>query len=492
MLLASGWVIFLYIIIGLLFGIIIGAMPGLSVVVAVAVVFPITMYMLPLHGIVLLSSIYTGGVYGGGLTAIALNIPGTGAAVATGFDGYPMTQQGDYYLAVGYGLMSSVIGTFFGYLLLLLVFRPLGGLVLFFGPPEMLMLAVFAFTIIGFVHKDITSSLIGGILGLLIGSIGMSPVGSIRGTFGLYQLIDGIPFVPALVGLFAISEAFIMLESEYLYDVNATKKERKGFMQVFEGVIGVFKYPMATIRSLLIGLVVGVIPAAGSTIASIISYGQGRVLSKKAALFGKGSPEGVICAETANNASEAGAMGTLLCFGIPGSGATAILLGAFMVHGINPGPYLIREHMGFAYAIILSNFIQAILLFFIALIVISFIGKAISVPTSYLVPIIISTSIIGSFAVRGIWLDVIILLIFGIIGFVMRKLNYPLITIILGLLLSGILEREALRTFRSFGYRPFEILHSPIVLIFIVLIILTLLGPKLKGFYDSRKESVTE
>lgn len=485
---SGGWMLFLWILIGLFIGLFFGALPGVSGVVGVAVCYPLTIYMDPVSGIILLSSIYTGGIYGGGLTALALNIPGTGASVATVFDGYPMTIKGQYYKAVGISLASSIIGCFLGYVWLLFLLVPIGRLVLLFGPSEMLMLVIFAFTVIGFVHKDIVSSLIGGSIGLLLGSIGISPVGAMRGTFGVFELIDGISFVAAVVGLFAVSEALFLVEKESIVekgDISAKGKFDR--TQFLSGMALVVKKPIAVIRSLVIGLLVGIVPAAGSTIAAVVSYGQGRAFAKDRESWGKGNPEGVISAEVANNASEAGAMATLLCFGIPGSGSTAILLGAFIMHGLVPGPYMIREHLDFAYAIIASNFLQAVLLFFVAIVVISFIGKLITIPTCYLIPMIISISFVGAYASRHSWVDVLVVAFFGILGYVMRKLDYPVITIVLGLMLSKILEGEVFRTYRSFSGRFEEILTRPIVLIFLVLIILVTVVPR---FMQKRQQNV--
>lgn len=493
MLTQAGWMyVFLVIIGGLIIGAFLGAMPGITATVAVALMFPPSIYMPSLLGIIFLSSIYTGGVYGGGVMSIALNIPGSGAAVATTFDGYPMTQKGLYFQAVGYGLMSSVIGCLAAYIAIFFLLVPIGLFALKFGPPEIMMIAIFAFSIIGFVTGNMLKSLIGGFTGLLLGTVGSNSLAQPRGILGFFELLDGLPFVVTLIGLFAISEAFFLMFKESIVqkgvgdEVLHKKFDVQGIMEGFKGV---FRYPVTLIRSMIIGLGIGIVPAAGSTIASIISYGQAQSNAKNPKEFGTGCPEGVVAAETANNSSEAGAMATMLCFGIPGSSATAVLMGAFMVHGLLPGPYLVRDHMDFAYAVIISNFIQGILLVLVGLFLIYSIGRIIAIPTKILVPMIIATSVLGAFAARQIYLDVFIVLIFGIIGYMMRKYDYSSLAMVLGLILSGIMENEFFRTYSLYSGRFEKLFLRPIFDLLLIVTIVSLFYPVIKRYVEQRKKT---
>lgn len=474
---------------GLAFGAFLGAMPGITGVIAVALMFPPSIYMNPVVGVVLLSAVYTGSVYGGGVMSIALNIPGTGAAVAATFDGYPMTRKGLYYEAVGYGLVSSVIGCLFAYIAIFFLLTPIGLFALRFGPPEMLMVAVFGFTIIGIVTGDLSKSVIAGFLGLLLGTIGTDPRGFPRGIFGQFELMDGLPFVVLLIGLFAISEALNLIHKKSITsEAQEISQLTFSLKRILKAMVGAFKYYKTIGISGIIGLLIGIVPAAGSTVASIVSYSQAKNYSKNSKEFGKGAPEGVISAETANNASEAGAMTTMLCFGIPGSGATAILLGAFYVHGMSPGPYLIRDNLDFAYVLILSNFIQAFLLIFVGLLLIALIGKIISIKTHVLVPLIIATSTVGAFAAREMPIDLTILFIAGLLGYVMRKYEYPLLSIVLGLVLSRTIEREFFRTVSLYEGRVLQLLERPIFLGLLVITLISVLVPLVKKFLEKRQQ----
>ncbi|WP_069366564.1 tripartite tricarboxylate transporter permease [Salisediminibacterium beveridgei] len=481
------FIIFVVLFSGLLIGAFMGAMPGLTATVAVALMFPPSMQLPSLLGILFLSAVYTGGVYGGGVMSIALNIPGSGAAVATTFDGYPMTRKGKYYEAVGYGLGASLVGCFLAYLAIFFLLVPIGTFAIRFGPPEMLMVAIFAIAVIGVVTGDLIRSVVAGFLGLLLGTIGSTPMGIPRGTFGFFELIDGVPFVVAIIGLFAISEAIFLLNRKEIVEAD-DNIPKFNFGKIMFGFKGAFTYYWNLLRSSMIGLGVGIIPAAGSTIASMMSYGRAKASAKDPDSFGQGNPEGVVAAEAANNGSEAGSMSTMLAFGIPGSGATAILLGAFMMHGMTPGPYLVRDHIDFAYAVIISNFFQAFLLLFAGILLIAFIGKVISVPIKILVPLIIATSVVGTFAYRGMMFDVYVLFLFGILGYFLRQHYYPLISVVLGLVLADMLEGEFFRTITIYSNGLWPVFQRPIFLTLLAATIISLLIPLYKVIQKNRSK----
>jgi len=473
------WNVFLYLLLGLIAGIWIGAIPGVSGMLAISIMLIPSYYLSPIEAIIFLESIYTGAIYGGGITAVLLNVPGAPGAVATGFDGYEMTKSGHHNEALGIGLMASVVGCFFGYLLIIFLFIPLANLVVRFGPSEMLMVVLFALTVIGLVRGGIIKTLLIGFLGLLIGTIGASPFGMPRGTFGIDALYEGIPLVPAILGMLAVSELFFMIEKELIVSTSERKKDVK---LIFKGAWSYFKYKTTTVRSLIIGVIIGLLPAAGSTIASTVSYGQARSASRHPDTFGKGNPEGVAAAETANNSSEGGAMATMMAFGVPGSGATAILMAAFMIHGMNPGPYLVKDHMDFAYAIFVANLFEALFLGLIGLAFIYYLSRVVFVPTRILVPAITIIAVLGSLALRGLIIDVVVLLAFGILGYMCRKFGYPILSLVLGFMLGGLVDGEFVRTYLLFKGKYLTIFQRPIVVTLLCLTILSVMWPFLSRY----------
>lgn len=463
--------VILFLILGLAIGVLLGSIPGISGMIAISIMLVPSYYMEPLQAIVFLSAIYTGSIYGGGLTAILLNIPGTPAAVPTCFDGYPLTQQGKYSVALGTGIGSSIIGVLISYTIILFLLVPIGSFVLSLGPPEMLMVVIFAFSIIGASKGSIRKTFIVGLIGLLLGTIGATPSGRPRGIMGEYALFEGIDLVPALLGLLAVSELFFMIEKEFI--VKEGDKKSTNLKEIFEGIIYVFKNPVNAIRSALIGTGIGLLPAAGVTIASMTSYGQAQRASENPEKFGEGAQEGLMAAEVANNSSEGGSMATMLSFGIPGSSTVAVLMAALMIHGLNPGPFLMRDHLDFAYAIILSNIIGVFLLAIIAVIFVYYFSNIVNIPTRILVPAIGIFSVLGAYSVRGLFIDVLVLLVFAFLGYLVRKYEYPIMGVVLGFILGGMMDAEFVRTYTMYGNDPLALFNRPL---FVVLLAITLLS----------------
>lgn len=438
------WSPLMYMVLGLVVGIVLGAIPGLSGSLGIAILLPTTYYMTSVDAILFLSAIFTGSIYAGGVTAILLNIPGSPGAIVTTLDGYEMTKQGQQMKALGIGLGSSFIGCIFGYLVILFFLQPFGKLVLSFGPPEMLILTFFALSVICVMEGSIVRTLIAGVLGLLIGTIGATAYGRSRGTFDIPELYEGIQLVPALIGLLAIAEIFFLIYKESIVENKLTNQ--RNFKDLIEGLFIPFKYKINLIRSAFIGLFIGLMPAAGSSIASVVSYGQAQTWSKNKGKLGKGHAEGIVAPETANNASEGGAMATMMSLGIPGSGATALLMVAFMIHGLSPGPYLIRDHLDLTYAVIIGNIIQGFLLIGLGLLFIWYFSRLALVPTKILIPIVIVLSFLGALATRGLMVDVALALAFGVLGLIFREYNYPIIALLLGIILGPNLDVQYTRT----------------------------------------------
>ncbi|WP_366922046.1 tripartite tricarboxylate transporter permease [Metallumcola ferriviriculae] len=474
------WDLILYIFVGLIIGIALGALPGVSGVTAITLMLVPSYYMPSLQAIVFLTAIYTGSVYGGGITAVLLNIPGTPAAIATGFDGFPMTQSGRHNEALGLGLMSSAFGLFVSYLFVLVFLLPIGKLVMKFGPPEMLMVVLIAISSVGLVKGQILPSLMTGMFGILVGTIGASPMGHVRGIFGQMALYEGIPLIPALLGMLAVSELFVLVEKETIIAKDAEPSH--SMKDIIKGLFSTFKYKGTLVKSSLIGIGIGLLPAAGSTVASMLSYGAAMRRSKQPDNFGKGDPEGVIAAEAANNGSEGGAVATMLCFGVPGSATTALLMAAFMIQGMSPGPYLIREHLDFAYAVVLTQFIIAIMLVLVGVVFIYYFSKLVYLPIGVIVPMVLVFSVLGALSLRKLSIDVVILILFAVFGYILKKLDYPIMGFILGFILGELMDKEMVKTYMLYSNDISGLFHRPIFLTLLVITSSVFLWPVVKRF----------
>lgn len=483
------WQNFLLLIVGLAFGVTLGAIPGLTGSLGIALMLPLTFTMDPLPAFVFLISIYTGGLFGGAITAILINTPGSPAAVATTLDGYALTKKGLSGKALGLAIGASSTGGLIGAVVLLIIIQPLASFALKFGPTEMFIIAVFGLTIISSIQEGgFIKSIYGGLFGILLGTVGMTSTGAMRGTFGSIHLLDGIPMIPALIGLFAVSELFVLADKKYVSKKQQGAIEQRYSSQILSGIKRVYKYPFNLLRSGSIGVFIGALPAAGSTIASLVSYNEAKRFSKKKEEFGKGSEEGLVAAESANNASEGGALATMLVLGIPGSASTAMLLGAIIMQGWVPGPRLFIDHSEVLYGIIFSVVIQVIMLLVVGALIAMAAGKIINIPNNILVPVIITFALIGSFAVRNMIFDAFLVFIFGLIGWYLRKNNYPIIAVVLGLILGPIADRELLRSVQLHGADTLQaFFERPVSLILIIITIVGVLTPILMERYGKKK-----
>jgi putative tricarboxylic transport membrane protein len=473
--LTSSWSAWLWLVPGLLIGLVFGAMPGISITMAMAIFLPITLYMDFLPAIVFLTSIYTGAGFGGSVPAVLMNIPGTSSAVATTFDGYPMARSGRHNQALGVALASSVIGTLASYVLLLFLIVPVSIIVLKLGPLEMFAIAVWGLLLLGSLSgPSVWRGLLAGVFGVLLGTIGMNTAGFIRGTMNVPWLLDGIPAIPAMMGLLAASQLLNLINTTYLIE---NEDDRKiSFARIIEGVKLTMKFPTIIFRGATIGVIVGAIPGVGSSISNLISYSETKRNAPDSDTFGSGNPKGVIAAESANSSSEGGAMATMLALGIPGGGATAILLAAFAMHNIIGGPQFIAQNRDIVYAIIFSNFAQAIMLLFVGLGFVYLAASIVRVPLRFLIPSVLVVSTFGSYAILGSLAGPITLFIFAILGWAMVRYEYPVAATVVGLLLGSLLEQNIIRTWQisrgDIGYlleRPGAILILVVMVSSIVL-----------------------
>ncbi|AQS52071.1 hypothetical protein PAEH1_11985 [Paenalcaligenes hominis] len=463
----------LYVIPGLMIGLIFGAVPGLQISMAMAVFLPITWMMDFLQAMLFLTAIFTGGAYGGGVTAILMNIPGSSSSVATAFDGYPMAQKGKHNEALGLGLGASVVGTFIGYLLLLLLIQPLAGMVLRLGPLEMVMIVLWGLALIATLNDStVAKGLLAGVLGLLLSQVGMSSTGVMRTTIGNPYLIDGIAVVPAMIGLFAASELLRIRSNAFLVQEEASRKI--SFKKILSGFFEVFKHPKILLKGSFIGALIGAVPGVGSSVANLVAYGEIRRNAKNQDEFGKGAPEGLIAAESSNSSSEGGSMTALLALGIPGGAATAVLLAAFSFHNLVGGPAFIRDQRDLVYSIIIGNFGQVILLAFVALMILPILGLVVRIPLTYLVPSVLALCAWGGFGITGTVAGPMTVMVFAGLGWLMRRHAYPVAATVIGLLLGKMAEGEMVRTLQISAGNPLTYFaERPIAIVLLVLFILS-------------------
>ena len=490
-LLSSSWTAWVFVLPGLIIGLFFGAMPGISITMAMAIFLPMTLYMDFLPAIIFLTAIYTGAGFGGSVPAVLMNIPGTSSALATTFDGYPMARQGRHNGALGLALTASVLGCLASYILLLVLIAPVSHVVLKMGPLELFVIAVWGLLLLGSLSgNSLPRGLLAGVFGVLLGTIGMNTAGFIRGTMGVPWLLDGIPTIPAMMGLLAASQLLGLINTSYLIEDEGLRKI--SMPKILSGVKMAVKEPKIIIRGTLIGVIVGSIPGVGSSISNLLSYSEAQRTSDDGESFGKGNPKGVIAAEAANSSSEGGAMATMLALGIPGGGATAILLAAFAMHNIVGGPSFIAQNKDIVYAIIFSNFAQAMLLFFVGLGFVYLAGYVVRVPLRFLIPSVLVVSVFGSYAIDGSASGPITLAVFSVLGWAMVRYDYPVAATVVGLLLGRLLEGNLLRSYQVSGGKLSYALERPGALFILALLVLSIVLSVISRARKKRRLSVRD
>ena len=463
---------FSWIIFGTMLGLLVGAVPGFTSSMATGLLLPITFAMEPVYAMIFLISVYISAIYGGSITAILLNTPGTPESSATTFDGYELTQKGMGNEALGVAFFSSAMGGLMSYTAMLFMMTPFAKLALKFGPPEMFLIALLGVSVLAVMATTSPAKvLISGLFGLLLGTMGVVPTGEWRATFGSLYLTDGIQVVPAIVGFFAMSEVFNMAARDNI--IKSGFKFQCSIKAIIRGMFMAMKYPKTIFRSAFLGFIIGIIPAAGASVAAFVGYGEAKRLSKTPELFGTGTPEGVCAPETANNASTGGDLITTFALGVPGSSTCAVLMGALMIQGLRPGPQLLREQMPLIYTIIAAAIIaQAIMIVMSVAMGYTF-THMMNVSTKILAPCLIFFCIVGAFAVRSAPFDVWIMLAFGVMGWFMRRSGYSLAAAVLGVVLGAIADNELIRTYTIFGSdTPFCFFNRPLSLVILGFILL--------------------
>ena len=425
------------IVAGVGIGIILGALPGLTATMGIAIALPLTFGMRPDAGLVLLVSIFIGGIHGGGIPGILIRTPGTPASAASMIDGFELTKQGKASYALGIHAFSSATGSFISTILLIFISTWIALFALNFGPAEFFLLAVFGLTVVASVTgKSATKGLMMACLGLLLSTVGIDPIkGFSRFSFGVWQLMDGFSLVPALIGLFAISQVLVEIQTLGQSIVQAERVHVK--LPDRKTVLGLMP---TIVKSSLIGTLIGAIPGPGAILGSFVPYAEAKRASKHPEKFGKGALEGVAAAEAGNNSAAIGAMIPTLTLGIPGEAATAVLIGGLMILGLQPGPMLFVENADVVYSLFAATLLGAVVLLGLGLLMAQYIGKLITVPKKILLPTVLLLCIIGSFAIRNSVFDVGVAIGFGILGYVLNRIDYPTVPILLGLILGPIAE----------------------------------------------------
>ncbi len=459
---------------GVLIGVLVGALPGLSSPMAIALLIPFTISLEPVAAISMMAALYCAGTFGGSITAILINAPGAPPAVATALDGYPMAKNGEPGRALGLATVASVLGGIFSLIVFIFAAPLLASVALEFGPAEYFGLAIFALSMLASM-SGISSirNLISGLTGVLLGTIGIHlTTGVERFTFNIGELEEGISFVPVLIGLFAVSELF--KQSEKLNNV-VERIHAKALKLPTWKELNKLKYTI--LRSSGIGTFIGILPAEGSTVAAIMGYNEARRWSKNKELFGKGSPEGIVGPEAANNAAAGGAMVPTLALGIPGSGSTALILAALIMHGFRPGPYLISETPEFVYAIFGAMLIANFGFLFIGLVGAKFFSLIAFIPRKLLWPAVFVFSMIGSYSFSSSMFDVWIMLAAGLLGYFMDRHGFGAAPLVMGLILGKLVEESFSQSMIIYDNNFLSFFESPIVILFFVLTFFSLSSP---------------
>ena len=457
--------------VGTVAGIVIGALPGLTATMGVALLVPLTFGRPPLESLSMLMGIYCGAMYGGAISAILIRTPGTPAAAATVMEGYPMAKRGEAGRAMAMALFASFFGGVVGALIMTFASPFVSSVALEFGPVEYFGLAIFGLSvIISISGRSLIKGMMSAFFGLLICTTGFDPIsGYPRFTFGLVEMMEGPPFIPTLIGLFAVSEVFNEVQKDGV--VQQVKAKLDQYLPSWTDIKYCFK---ELCRSSIIGTIIGAIPGAGGDIAAFISYGEAKRASKNPERYGHGEIEGLAASECANNSCSGGAMIPLLSLGVPGDAVTAVLLGAFVIQGLQPGPMLYKEHMDIVYQIFASMMLAQFAMQFIGMAGIQLFARVIMVDRAILTPAIFVLSCVGAFAMRGNVFDVYCTLFFGILGYVMMRYDYPLSPILLALILGPMAEAN-LRRALVISNGDFNILFSrPIAVGLMIIAVISL------------------
>ncbi len=472
-------------IIGVLFGIILGALPGVSSTMSLAVLLPISFSMSPAHAMMFLLGIFSASVYGGSVSAILINIPGTPGAIVTQMDGYPMARNGRAGEALTYALIASTFGGVLGWLLLV-TFAPLvAAAALHFQSPEYAAVTFFGLTMLAYATPGSTfKALVAGILGLLLATVGLDGVTDVaRLDFGNSGLQAGLSIIPVAVGIFGLAEVLRNVEgSGHKFEV---VKRIERMMPPWKEMRPLWSM---AVRGSIIGALVGAIPAAGSAIGVTVAYAQEKRMSKTPERYGTGIPEGVVAPESSNNACVGGALIPMMTLGIPGDSMTAVLIGALLIHGLRPGPALFVDRIDFVATVYVGLLFAILLTLFFGLIGVRYIARILHAPKNVLMTSIAILCVVGSYAVRNSIFDVVVMITFGAIGWLMQRVGMPVAPVVFGLILGPLLEENIRRTM-IVNDNWLVFFTRPISASLIAVAVLALFYPALRDYLRRRKRA---
>ncbi|WP_171236878.1 tripartite tricarboxylate transporter permease [Ruegeria sp. HKCCA6837] len=468
-------------------GVLVGALPGLNATTGVALLLPFTITMDPIPAIAILTTIYCAATFAGAITAILINTPGTSASATTCLDGYPLAQRGEAGRALGMAAVSSTIGGIISVVALMAAAPLMARAAYNFAPPEYFALTVFGLSMLSTIGDGSpVKNIVSGAFGVLLATVGIDLLTSIeRFTFGMNELSEGIPFVPVMIGVFGISELLIQADNLHVERKQVIMKaiklpSREDYARVWKTIL----------RSSGIGTFIGILPAEGATVASMIGYNEAKRWSKKPEEFGKGSLEGIAGSEAANNSATGGAMVPTLALGIPGSPTAAVILAGLMVHGLRPGPTMFTEQADFAFAIFWSMMLVNVIFFFIGLWGAKIFARVTLIPIQILWPIVFIFSIVGAYALEQSMMDVWIAIGSGIVGFFMRRHGFSVVPMAIGLILGGMLETRLGQSMVMLDEQWWLMFTRPLALFFFVLTGLALFGPMVWGLLFKQRSPV--
>ncbi len=469
------WQNIILIIVGTAVGMVFGALPGLTVTLAVTLVLPFTFDLPPESGIILLTGVYCAGTYAGSISAILINTPGTPSSAATAWDGYPLTRKGRSFEALSVALHASVLGGLISAVALIFFAPMLAKTALAFGPVERFALTFFGLTIISRVGgKSLSKGFISALFGLLIASVGVDPImGVPRFSFNTFYLYGGVGMIEVFIGIFAIAEIFNQIGKRVETGIIATDGTQMKTIRWKE----IIPHYWTVIKSSVIGIVIGVIPGTGGSIASFIAYDEAKRSSKEPEKFGKGSLEGIAASESANNGVTAATLIPTLTLGIPGNTVAAIFLGALLIHGLTPGPQLFVNQGGLMYTIMISFILANIVMYFQGRFALKWFDKIINIPAAILLPIILTMCLLGAFTISNSLNSVIVALIFGCVGYAMIKFEYPTAPMVIAIILGPMVEESMRQSLILSDGSVMIFLTRPISLVFFVLTVFVTLSP---------------
>jgi putative tricarboxylic transport membrane protein len=484
------WRALVFIFVGVFLGLILGATPGIGPVPGIALLLPLTIEFEPWVALSMLFAIYIGGMYGGAVTAILLNVPGTAGAIASTFDGYPLSLQGRANYAIEVSVLASSFGTILSAVVLILAMPFLIQLISLFGTVEYALIAVFGITIIPLVSQDsVSKALLMGGFGTLLSTVGMPVMtANPRFTLGIIDLNDGVAFVPVLLGIFAIAEMLKLVPYEGTLDDSgggsdgpdgkapATDGGYRTVRKIPDRLAEIFvRNPLTFLKSVSIAMIVGLIPAAGGAVSNILAYALEKGTASDSETFGTGNIRGLISAESANSGTIASTLVPLLGFGIPGSPTAAVILGGMLMHGVNPGPGLFQESVHLSYATFTAVAIGGVFLIVIGLLTATQMARLTRLRMSVIVPPIVVLCFVGSYALALSFVDVAQAFLTGLVGYLLIKYNYSIVALIMGLILGPIIEENVHRAL-SLG-DVWIFVGTPLRLLLVGLIVASLVGP---------------